>query len=199
MRSLLHSFSLMLILCLLLPCCALSEESASTSPAAEVTPTATPTEAITPVSTDIPQSLFAPFNLTLPETAYAEVTDSRVTLVQDASRVVVIYLSRVPDDDPEAALPVLMQNFDNATDETIPFAAEEGFWILGGVVPSAFGEGEDKITLMVLAANGDLLILSGYNQAQSHQALYDFLTSLLERVTFNGNPVYLPESAEETR
>lgn len=198
MRSMPQLLSLMLILCLLLPCCALAEDAATVSPTDEVTETAPEeTAAPSPVPTEIPQSLFAPFNLTLPEEAYAEVTDSRVTLVQDSSRVVVIYLSRVPDDDPETALPVLMQNFDNATDETIPFAAEEGFWILGGVVTSAFGEGEDKITLMVLAANGDLLIFSGYNQVQDHQALYDFLTALLERVTFNGKPVYLSETAEE--
>ena len=60
------------------------------------------------------------------------------------------------------------------------FDAQPGFCILGGVVNDAFGDGEDKITLMVLADSGELLILSGYNLARDHHALYLFLTELLE-------------------
>ena len=68
----------------------------------------------------------------------------------------------------------------------------------GGVVNDAFGDGEDKITLMVLADSGELLILSGYNLARDHHALYLFLTELLENVSMDGAAVYVAEDAAAT-
>ena len=63
----------------------------------------------------------------------------------------------------------------------------------------AFGDGEDKITLMVLADSGELLILSGYNLARDHHALYLFLTELLENASMDGAAVYVgEEDAEDT-
>ena len=58
--------------------------------------------------------------------------------------------------------------------------------------------GEDKITLMVLADSGELLILSGYNLARDHHALYLFLTELLENVSMDGAAVYVAEDAAAT-
>lgn len=115
------------------------------------------------------------------------------------SRVVAMVISRVPDEDPAAALPILMQDFDPKTSETMDFDAQPGFCILGGVVNDAFGDGEDKITLMVLADSGELLILSGYNLARDHHALYLFLTELLENASMDGAAVYVgEEDAEDT-
>ena len=85
---------------------------------------------------------------------------------------------------------------DPKTSETMDFDAQPGFCILGGVVNDAFGDGEDKITLMVLADSGELLILSGYNLARDHHALYLFLTALLEATTMDGDAVYAAPSAE---
>ena len=82
------------------------------------------------------------------------------------------------------------------TSETMDFDAQPGFCILGGVVNDAFDDGEDKITLMVLADSGELLILSGYNLARDHHALYLFLTALLEATTMDGDAVYAAPSAE---
>lgn len=165
-------------------------------PLAEGTDAPTGTPASTPMLTAVPESALAPFNVVLPEDAHVEMAEGRITLVRGDSRVVAMVISRVPDEDPAAALPILMQDFDPKTSETMDFDAQPGFCILGGVVNDAFGDGEDKITLMVLADSGELLILSGYNLARDHHALYLFLTALLEATTMDGDAVYAAPSAE---
>lgn len=181
MRRMTRLLSLMLVFSLTLFSCSLAEATDA--------PTESPSPE--PALTAVPDSALAPFALTLPDGAHVEMTEGRITLVQEDSRVVAMVISRVPDEDPSAALPVLMQDFDPKTGETIDFAAQSGFHILGGVVSDAFGEGEDKLTLMVLADSGELLILSGYSMSKDHHALYQFLTTLLQSVTMNGTAVYL--------
>lgn len=188
MRRMTRLLSLMLIFSLMMFSCPLAEGTDA--------PTGTP--APTPMMTAVPESALAPFNVVLPDDTHVEMTEGRITLVQGDSRVVAMVISRVPDEDPAAALPVLMQDFDPKTSETMDFDAQPGFCILGGVVNDAFGDGEDKITLMVLADSGELLILSGYNLAQDHHALYLFLTELLENVSMDGAAVYVKEEATET-
>lgn len=188
MRRMTRLLSLMLIFSLMMFSC----------PLAESTDTPTDTPAPTPMMTAVPESALAPFNVILPDDAHVEMAEGRITLVQGDSRVVAMVISRVPDEDPAAALPVLMQDFDPKTSETMDFDAQPGFCILGGVVNDAFGDGEDKITLMALADSGELLILSGYNLARDHHALYLFLTELLENVSMDGAAVYVAEDAEDT-
>lgn len=188
MRRMTRLLSLMLIFSLMMFSC----------PLAEGTDTPTGTPAPTPMMTAVPESALAPFNVILPDDTHVEMAEGRITLVQGDSRVVAMVISRVPDEDPAAALPVLMQDFDPKTSETMDFDAQPGFCILGGVVNDAFGDGEDKITLMVLADSGELLILSGYNLARDHHALYLFLTKLLENVSMDGAAVYVKEEATET-
>lgn len=188
MRRMTRLLSLMLIFSLMMFSC----------PLAEGTDTPTGTPAPTPMMTAVPESALAPFNVILPDDTHVEMAEGRITLVQGDSRVVAMVISRVPDEDPAAALPVLMQDFDPKTSETMDFDAQPGFCILGGVVNDAFGDGEDKITLMVLADSGELLILSGYNLAQDHHALYLFLMELLENVSMDGAAVYVKEEATET-
>lgn len=188
MRRMTRLLSLMLIFSLMMFSCPLAEGTDA--------PTGTP--APTPMMTAVPESALAPFNVVLPDDTHVEMAEGRITLVQGDSRVVAMVISRVPDEDPAAALPVLMQDFDPKTSETMDFDAQPGFCILGGVVNDAFGDGEDKITLMVLADSGELLILSGYNLAQDHHALYLFLMELLENVSMDGAAVYVKEEATET-
>ena len=188
MRRMTRLLSLMLIFSLMMFSCPLAEGTDA--------PTSTP--APTPMMTAVPESALAPFNVILPDDTHVEMTEGRITLVQGDSRVVAMVISRVPDEDPAAALPVLMQDFDPKTSETMDFDAQPGFCILGGVVNDAFGDGEDKITLMVLADSGELLILSGYNLARDHHALYLFLMELLENVSMDGAAVYVKEEATET-
>lgn len=189
MRRMTRLLCLMLIFSLMMFSC----------PLAESTDTPTDTPAPTPMMTAVPDSALSPFNVILPEDAHVEMAEGRITLVQGDSRVVAMVISRVPDEDPAAALPVLMQDFDPKTAETMDFDAQPGFYILGGVVNDAFGDGEDKITVMVLAESGELLILSGYNLAQDHHALYLFLTELLGNTSMDGAAVYVVEEvATET-
>ena len=171
MRRMTRLLCLMLLFSLITFSCPLAEETDA--------PTGTP--ASTPMLTAVPESALAPFNVVLPEDAHVEMAEGRITLVRGDSRV--------------AALPILMQDFDPKTSETMDFDAQPGFCILGGVVNDAFGDGEDKITLMVLADSGELLILSGYNLARDHHALYLFLTELLENVSMDGASVYVAEDA----
>lgn len=188
MRRMTRLLSLMLIFSLMMFSCPLAEGTDA--------PTSTP--APTPMMTAVPESALAPFNVVLPDDTHVEMTEGRITLVQGDSRVVAMVISRVPDEDSAAALPILMQDFDPKTSETMDFDAQPGFCILGGVVNDAFGDGEDKITLMVLADSGELLILSGYNLARDHHALYLFLMELLENVSMDGAAVYVKEEATET-
>lgn len=188
MRRMTRLLSLMLIFSLMMFSCPLAEGTDA--------PTSTP--APTPMMTAVPESALAPFNVILPDDTHVEMAEGRITLVQGDSRVVAMVISRVPDEDPAAALPVLMQDFDPKTSETMDFDAQPGFCILGGVVNDAFDDGEDKITLMVLADSGELLILSGYNLARDHHALYLFLMELLENVSMDGAAVYVKEEATET-
>ena len=69
-------------------------------------------------------SALAPAQRGLPEDAHVEMTEGRITLVRGDSRVVAMVISRVPDEDPAAALPVLMQDFDPKTSETMDFDAQ---------------------------------------------------------------------------
>lgn len=142
-------------------------------------------------------SALAPYDLTLPEQARAEITDGRLVLCRDSSRVVATTILRVPDEDPEEALPLLMGYFEPEATSAEPLPSSEGFWIRGSMREEAFGEGKDKITLMVLAEDGSLLILSGYDTAGDDRGLYAFLTELLERVTLKGRRI-VPETAAES-
>ena len=151
MRRMTRLLCLMLLFSLITFSCPLAEETDA--------PTGTP--APTPMLTAVPESALAPFNVVLPEDAHVEMAEGRITLVRGDSRVVAMVISRVPDKNPAAALPILMQDFDPKTSETMDFDSQPGFCILGGVVNDAFDDGEDKITLMVLADSGELLILSG--------------------------------------
>ena len=90
-------------------------------PLAEGTTAPTGTPAPTPMLTAVPESALAPFNVVLPEDAHVEMAEGRITLVRGDSRVVAMVISRVPDEDPAAALPILMQDFDPKTSETMDF------------------------------------------------------------------------------
>ena len=187
MRHAAFDLSLLLIAALLFSAFAFAEDIATSSDTS-----AEPTAA--PVLTEVPANALLPFSLTLPDDASVELTDGRTVLVSGGARVVAMVIARTPDEDPESILPELMNQFDANTDELIEFTAEDGFHILGGVVTDAFGEGDDKITVMVLAGTGDLLILSGYHLEKDHQALCTFLNDLLSRVTMDGMHVYVPDA-----
>ena len=158
MRRMTRLLCLMLLFSLITFSCLLAEGTDA--------PTGTP--APTPMLTAVPESALAPFNVVLPEDAHVEMAEGRITLVRGDSRVVAMVISRVPDEDPAAALPILMQDFDPKTSETMDFDA------------------------------GELLILSGYNLARDHHALYLFLTELLENVSMDGAAVYVAEDAAAT-
>ena len=96
MRRMTRLLCLMLLFSLITFSCPLAEGTGA--------PTGTPVP--TPMLTAVPESALAPFNVVLPEDAHVEMAEGRITLVRGDSRVVAMVISRVPDEDPAAALPI---------------------------------------------------------------------------------------------
>ncbi len=121
---------------------------------------------------------FAPYTLTAPEGVTLEEHEGTCTFVHGLTRVVTMVIPRVPDEKPAEAVIRMMTQFEPGAiiGEDIPLI--EGYWGLTARNEDKFGEGIDQITVMILSAEGDLLILSGYGldgDGEKVQALIDAL------------------------
>ncbi len=132
---------------------------------------------------------FAPFSLASPKEVTLESGEGSCTFVHGQTRVVVIRIDRVPDEDPATAVIRLMSEFDPKAiiGEDVPTA--EGFSGVEAATPDKFGPGVDALTVMLLSHEGDLLILSGYNMAGSEVHVRGLLDTLLQGLTVNDLPV----------
>ena len=132
-----------------------------------------------------------PFTLTAPESVTREDNEGSVTYVYGTSRVVVIRIERTPDTDPAGALARLLGQFDPdaVIDETLPMA--EGYTGLTACTADKFGTGVDTLTVMLLAPDGTLLILTGYDMAGSEEHAQALMDTLLSGMTVDGAPVVL--------
>ena len=135
---------------------------------------------------------FAPYVLTAPEGAALTEHEGTYTLVSGMTRVVVIPIARVPDENPAEAVIRLMAQFEPEAviGEDPPLA--EGFTGLTALNEGKFGEGVEQITVMLLSDAGDLLILSGYDLTGDEAAVQSLLDALLSALTVNGAPVLQP-------
>lgn len=160
---------LCLLLCLLLPCIALAEDAP-----------------------------FGPYDITTPEGVMLLDNEGSFTFVQGETRVVAIGMARVPEDNPAEALIRLMGQFEPGAviGEDVPLA--EGFSGLSAVTPDRFGEGVDLYTCMVLSAQGDLLILSGYDMSGAGENALALLETVLACVTADGASI-LPEESSAAK
>ena len=116
--------------------------------------------------------------------------------VHGASRVVAMVIERVPDENPAEAVIRLMLQFDPEAviGDDLPMA--EGFVGLEAVNGDKFGEGMDQINVMILSADGSLLILSGHSLDGDGEQLRLLLDTLLSALTAAGAPIVLaPESS----
>ena len=136
---------------------------------------------------------FAPFTIAVPEGVTLEQGESSTTFVYGTSRVVVIRIDRVPDADPKSAVLRMLGQFDKAAVVEQEIAAAEGFTAVQAISADAFGPGIDKLTIMVLSHEGDLLILSGYDMAGDEEQLRSLLNALLIHTQFDGNPIVITE------
>lgn len=150
---------------------------------------------------DPADSLFAPYTLTAPRGVTIEESEISATYVYGSTRVVVMVISRVPDEDAAAALPLLMQQFDPDAVFGDDLPLRDGLAGMKAVNASKFGEDVDQVTAMVLC-DGELLILSGYNTDGDEGRVHELIDALLLNTRYAGEPVLnavadVPESTEE--
>lgn len=136
----------------------------------------------------------APYALTAPEDAECVTNEEVVTFVRDTSRVVAQSISRVPDESPAEAIIRMMGQFDAEAIIGDDLAVMEGCVGLTATHADQFGEGVDVQIVMVLSAEGDLLILSAYDMAGDTESAARLLDALLDSLTLNGEGVLLPQT-----
>ena len=139
---------------------------------------------------------FDPYCLTVPPAVTLEENEGTYAFVHGASRVVAMVIERVPDENPAEAVIRLMLQFDPEAviGDDLPMA--EGFVGLEAVNEDKFGEGMDQINVMILSADGSLLILSGHSLDGDGEQLRLLLDTLLSALTAAGVPIVLaPESS----
>ena len=132
---------------------------------------------------------FAPYTLSIPEGAALEESEGTYTIVRDATRVVVIPISRVPDAAPAEAIVRLMAQFEPQAVIGRELPTASGFTGLTALNADKFGDGMDQTTIMVLSDEGELLILSGYDLTGDAEGLQTLLEEILAGLTSEGAPV----------
>ncbi len=133
---------------------------------------------------------FAPYVIATPEGAELTENEGVYTMVADTTRAVVQVIARVADDDPVEAIHRMMGQFDPQAipGELLPLA--EGFTGLTAVHEDRFESGADQINVMILAADGTLLILSIYDMGDDAEKADALLYAILPAITMNGVPLY---------
>lgn len=136
---------------------------------------------------------FAPYALTIPEGAELVENEGSWTIVDGVTRVVVMVIDRVPDENPADAVIRMMTQFEPEAviGEDLPLA--EGFTGLTALNTDKFGEGVDQITVMVLSHEGDLLILSGYDLEGDEDKVQTLLDAILNAITVDDAKIVLTE------
>lgn len=142
-------------------------------------------------------SPFAPYALTAPADAECVTGEGVSTFVRGTSRVVVQYISRVPDEAPAEAVIRLMGQFDPDAIIGEDLSMVEGCVGVTATHADCFGEGVDMRIVMVLSAEGDLLILSAYDMAGDEESVATLLDELLSALTLNGEGVLVVEEGNE--
>ena len=136
---------------------------------------------------------FGSFELTVPSDVTVEEYESTRTVVRGMTRVVVQVIPQELAEDGQAQVRDLMTVYHEAmTDITdVPLVAE--LYGAMGLIEDRFGEDVHEIPVLILR-EGELLILSGYNDDGDTLAVHTLLTELLSGVTLAGEPI-LPAAA----
>lgn len=139
---------------------------------------------------------FAPYVLPVPaDTALTE-TEGTYTFVRGTTRVVATVIERVPDASPSEAILRMMTQFDPQAILGGDLTTAEGFVGVEAVNADKFGEGLDQINVMILSADGSLLILSGYSLEGDEEQVRALLDTLLSALTAEGESIVLfPETS----
>ena len=138
---------------------------------------------------------FGSFELAVPEDVQVEEYENARTVVRGQTRVVVQVIPQELAEDGQAQVRELMTIYnEDMTDITdVPLIAE--LYGAMGLIEDRFGEGVHEIPVLILK-DGELLILSGYNDDGDTLAVHTLLTELLSGVTLAGEPI-LPSVTED--
>lgn len=133
---------------------------------------------------------FFPYVLTAPEGVTLESNEGTHAFVSGVTRVVAMRIERVPDDDPAEAILRLMGQFEPDAVIDGALTLEGGCVGLTAQTIDKFGEGMHQWNMMMLSAQGDLLILSGYDLEGDDESVHALMDALLAAATLNGEPVF---------
>lgn len=132
---------------------------------------------------------FFPYVLTAPEGVTLESNEGTHAFVSGVTRVVAMRIERVPDDNPAEAILRLMGQFEPDAVIDGALTLEGGCVGLTAQTLDKFGEGMHQWNMMMLSAQGDLLILSGYDLEGDDESVHALMDALLTALTLNGKPV----------
>ena len=132
---------------------------------------------------------FAPYEIAVPQGAIMEANEGSHAIVLGKTRVVLMLIPRVPDDDPESALLRMVFQFDPdaVLEEDIPLI--EGYVGVHALSEGKLGKEIDTLNAMILSENGDLLILSAYNLDGNEEQAQALLDAVLTQLTANNIPL----------
>lgn len=139
--------------------------------------------------------VFGSFELTVPGDVTVEAYENTRTVVRDQTRVVVQVIPQELAEDGQAQVRELLTVYsERITDITdVPVISE--LFSAMGLIEDRFGEGVHEIPVLILR-DGELLILSGYNNDGDTLAVHTLLTELLTGVTLAGEAI-LPAAAAQ--
>ena len=132
---------------------------------------------------------FSPYVLTAPEGVTLESNEGTHAFVSGVTRVVAMRIERVPDDDPAEAILRLMGQFEPDAEIDRELILEGGCVGLTAQNLDKFGEDMHQQNVMILSAQGDLLILSGYDLEGDDESVHALMDALLAALTLNGAPI----------
>lgn len=128
------------------------------------------------------------FEITLPGDVVLEEYDASVTAVRGMTRVVIQVIPQELAEDGQAQVRALMTVYDEATAEIVDVPLVSGVYGAMGLIENCFGDGVHQIPVLILK-EGELLILSGYNDDGDTLAVHTLIAELLSGVVLAGEHI----------
>lgn len=133
--------------------------------------------------------LFGSFEMTLPVDVTIEENDTTITVVYEQTRVVVqVIPQELEEENGQAQVRELLTIYNEKISDVTDVPLISGVYGAMGLVADQFDEGIHQVPVLVLA-DGELLILAGYNLDGDTLAVHALLTQLLSGVAIAGEPI----------
>lgn len=131
---------------------------------------------------------FGSFGLTVPEDVQVEEYENTRTVVRDQTRIVVQVIPQDLAEDGQAQVRELMTVYNDAIIDITDVPLISELYGAMGLIEDRFDDGVHEVPVLILK-DGELLILSGYNNDGDTLAVHALLTELLSGVTLAGEPI----------